>query len=69
LDSGFIEKLLSRLDRLGPRQVQALVDRLVREKGFLESVFEALREGVLILGPADSRSAVISRCSTRKTAT
>lgn len=49
MDSGFIEKLLSRLDRLGPRQVQALVDRLVREKGFLESVFEALREGVLIL--------------------
>jgi PAS domain S-box-containing protein len=51
MHSGFIEKLLSRLDRLEPGQVQSLVDRLVREKGFLESVFEALREGVLILDP------------------
>ena len=51
MNSGFIEKLLSRLDRLEPGQVQSLVDRLVRDKGFLESVFEALREGVLILDP------------------
>ena len=49
MNSGFIEKLIGRLDKLGPRQVQALVDRLIREKGFLESVFEALQEGVLIL--------------------
>ena len=49
MNSGFIEKLIGRLDKLGPRQVQVLVDRLIREKGFLESVFEALQEGVLIL--------------------
>jgi len=29
--------------------VQALLSRLVREKGFLQKVFEALREGVLLL--------------------
>ena len=51
MHSGFIEKLVSRLDRLEPGQVQSLVDRLVRDKGFLENVFEALREGVLILDP------------------
>ncbi|MBK1832749.1 two-component system sensor histidine kinase NtrB [Roseibacillus ishigakijimensis] len=51
MKSSFIDKLLSRLDRLSPRQVQTLVDRLLRDKGFLESVFEALREGVLILTP------------------
>lgn len=51
MNRGFIEKLITRLDRLGPRQVQALVDSLVREKGFLENVFEALQEGVLILDP------------------
>ena len=51
MNSGFIEKLITRLDRLSPRQVQTLVDRLVREKGFLEGVFEALREGVLVLDP------------------
>ena len=49
MNSGFIEKLLGRLDKLGPKQVQALVDRLIREKGFLERVFESLQEGVLIL--------------------
>ena len=51
MKSSFIDKLLSRLDRLDPKQVQTLVDRLLRDKGFLESVFEALREGVLILTP------------------
>lgn len=51
MKSSFIDKLLSRLDRLSPKQVQTLIDRLLRDKGFLESVFEALREGVLILTP------------------
>ena len=51
MNSGFIEKLIARLDRLSPRQVQGLVDRLVRERGFLENVFDALQEGVLILDP------------------
>ncbi|MEM9080795.1 MAG: ATP-binding protein [Verrucomicrobiota bacterium] len=54
MPSTFIDKLLSRLDRLSPKQVQSLVDRLLRDKGFLESVFEALREGVLILDPEGS---------------
>ena len=51
MNTGFIEKLIARLDRLSARQVQILVDRLVRERGFLENVFEALQEGVLILDP------------------
>ena len=51
VNSGFIEKLIARLDRLSPRQVKNLVDRLGRERGFLENVFEALQEGVLILDP------------------
>jgi PAS domain S-box-containing protein len=51
MQSSFIDKLLSRLDRLSPKQVESLVDRLLRDKGFLESVFEALLEGVLILSP------------------
>lgn len=51
MQSSFIDKLLSRLDRLSPKQVESLVDRLLRDKGFLESVFEALLEGVLVLDP------------------
>jgi PAS domain S-box-containing protein len=49
--SGFLEKLVARLDRVVPGEVQQIVNRLIREKGFLEKVFEALHEGVIILDP------------------
>ncbi|MEP4077034.1 two-component system sensor histidine kinase NtrB [Haloferula sp.] len=49
MKSGFLEKLLSRLDRIDPAEAQQLLSRLIREKGFLEQVFEALHEGVLVL--------------------
>ncbi len=51
MKSGFLEKLVSRLDRVVPGDVQQIVTRLIREKGFLEKVFEALHEGVIILDP------------------
>ena len=47
--SGALEKLLSRLDQIEPGEVQNLLARLVREKGFLQKVFEALQEGVMML--------------------
>lgn len=46
----FIEKLIGRMDRLDPKSVSTIVSRIVEEKGFLESVFNALEEGVLVLG-------------------
>jgi two-component system, sporulation sensor kinase E len=49
--SGFLEKLVSRLDRVEPGEVQQVIARLIREKGFLEKVFEALQEGVIVLDP------------------
>ena len=51
MKSAFLEKLVARLDRVEPGEVQQIVTRLIREKGFLEKVFEALREGVIILDP------------------
>ncbi|MFT4175732.1 MAG: ATP-binding protein [Luteolibacter sp.] len=48
---GFLEKLVARLDRLKPDEVQRLVDRLIREKGYFMKVFDALREGVILLTP------------------
>lgn len=47
--SAVLEKILSRLDQIDPGEVQSLLSRLVREKGFLQKVFEALQEGVLLL--------------------
>lgn len=52
LKSAVLEKILSRLDQIEPEEVQALLSRLVREKGFLQKVFEALQEGVLLLNTA-----------------
>ncbi|MEJ6830165.1 MAG: ATP-binding protein [Akkermansiaceae bacterium] len=49
MKSAVLEKILSRVDQIEPGEVQALLSRLVREKGFLQKVFEALREGVLLL--------------------
>lgn len=51
MKDGFLDKLIKRLDRFSPGEVQNLVSRLIREKGFLENVFEALREGLLIISP------------------
>ncbi len=49
MKSGFLDKLIERLDRLDPRSVQSHFLRLVREKGLLETVFNALQEGVIVL--------------------
>ncbi len=51
MKSGFLEKLVARLDRVEPGEVQQIVTRLIHEKGFLEKVFEALQEGVIVLDP------------------
>ena len=51
MKSGFLDKLVARLDRVEPGEVQQIVTRLIQEKGFLENVFEALQEGLIILDP------------------
>lgn len=61
---GFLDKLIARLDQVDPGEVQRLVMRLVREKGFLESVFEALQEGVLILDP-DGQITYVNQAASR----
>ncbi len=50
MKSGFIDKLIERLDRVDPQEIQSYVLRVVQEKGFLEKVFDALREGVIVTG-------------------
>jgi PAS domain S-box-containing protein len=48
MKAGFLEKLIKRVDRIEPGEVQGFLSRLMQEKGFLERVFEALQEGVVI---------------------
>ncbi len=52
--SAFIDKLLKRLDRLEPGEIQAVVLELMKEKGFMEKTFQALQEGVILLDPEGS---------------
>ena len=49
--SAFIDKLLKRMDRLEPGEIQSVVLELIKEKGFLEKTFQALQEGVILLDP------------------
>lgn len=60
----FLDKLLDRLDRVSPDQVQSILLRLVREKGFLEKVFEALQEGVIIVTP-EGQATFVNRAAGR----
>ncbi len=48
MKAGFIEKLIERLGRIGPEQVQNYFLRLAQEKGFLETVFNAIQEGIIV---------------------
>ena len=49
--TAFIDKLIKRMDRLEPGELQHVMLDLLREKGFLEKVFQALQEGVILLDP------------------
>ena len=64
MKSGFLDKLIARIDQVEPGEVQSLVMRLVREKGFMESVFEALQEGLMILDP-DSHITFVNQAAAR----
>src|SRR5438094_5858610 len=48
MKAGFVEKLIERLGRIGPEEVQNYFLRLAEEKGFLETVFNAIQEGVIV---------------------
>ncbi|HTH19153.1 MAG TPA: ATP-binding protein [Candidatus Udaeobacter sp.] len=48
MKAGFLEKLIERLGRIGPEDVQNYFLRLAQEKGFLETVFNAIQEGIVV---------------------
>src|SRR5260221_6399468 len=48
MKSGFLDKLIERIRRVQPEEVQNYLIRLAQEKGFLERIFDALQEGVFV---------------------
>ncbi|WP_372798051.1 nitrogen regulation protein NR(II) [Pontiella sp.] len=49
---GFFEKLVDRLDHLDKGSLQTYFLRLAREKGLMETIFQALEEGIIVLDSA-----------------
>lgn len=49
MKSSFLERLLERADRLGSGEIQSQISRLAEDKGFLETLFNTLQEGVVVV--------------------
>ncbi|MDH3982031.1 MAG: ATP-binding protein [Kiritimatiellaceae bacterium] len=51
MKSGFFDKLVDHLDHLDKGSLQSYFLRLAREKGLMETIFQALEEGIIVLDP------------------
>src|SRR5436190_5623502 len=47
--SSFLEKVLGRINRLDNEGLQTVVQRLMRERSFLETLFNTIEDGVLVV--------------------
>ena len=47
--SSFLDKVLGRIGRLDAEGLQTVVQRLARERNFLETLFNAIEDGVLVV--------------------
>ena len=48
MKAGFVEKLIGRLGKIGPEEMQNYFLQLAQEKGFLETVFNSIQEGIIV---------------------
>jgi two-component system, sporulation sensor kinase E len=48
MNSGFLDKLIERIGRVRPQDLESYLMRLADEKGFLETIFNAIHEGVIV---------------------
>jgi len=56
IKSSFLDKVLGRIDRIDAEGLQNVVQRLARERVFLETLFNAIEDGVLVV---DEKSRVL----------
>src|SRR5881396_2413783 len=47
--SSFLDKVLGRIGRLDPEGLQTVIQRLARERSFLETLFNTIEDGILVL--------------------
>jgi len=49
MKKGFLDKLIERMDRLDSTSLQTYFLHLARERGLMETIFNAIHEGILVL--------------------
>ena len=54
--SSFLDKVLGRIGRLDAEGLQTVVQRLARERSFLETLFNTIEDGVLVV---DERGRIV----------
>ena len=64
MKAGFFDRLVDRLDRLDKGSLQSYFLRLAREKGLMETIFQALAEGIIVLD-AQARMSFANRAAER----
>ncbi len=47
---GFFDKFISRVDQLDAPMVSARVTKIAQERGFLETIFQSVDEGLMVIG-------------------
>ena len=62
--SSFLDKVLGRIGRLDADGLQKIVQRLARERDFLETLFNTIEDGVLVVN-AQGRVAYLNQAVTR----
>lgn len=64
MKTSFLGKLLQRVERLEPEEMQRYLVRLAEQKGFFETIFNTLQEGVVVLD-GQGRIEYSNRAATR----
>ena len=64
MKAGFFDRLVNRLDHLDKGSLQSYFLRLAQEKGLMETIFQALAEGIIVLD-AQARMSFANRAAER----
>lgn len=52
MKAGFLDKLIDRMDKLDPKSLQSHFLRLAQERGLLETIFQSIQEGIIVIDSA-----------------
>jgi two-component system, sporulation sensor kinase E len=64
MKTSFLDKLIERIGRVDPQSLQTVVLKLAREKGFLETLFNTIQEGIIVTD-AEGRISYLNAAASR----